>query len=113
MKKKVYTLFLKLYCLFSFVNNVVNGNSKDNYVHEHNVFPLIKYACCLICFQIAIPSAMLCVRIAYGICIKSDFGSGDCMAASQRLGRDGRGRGVAPHGMGLILSGTQHDGQGD
>ena len=56
---------------------------------------------------------MLCVRIAYGICIKSDFGSGDCMAASQRLGRDGRGRGVAPHGMGLILSGTQHDGQGD
>jgi len=60
--------------IFSFVNNVVNGNSRDNYVHEHNVFRLIKNACCLICFQIAIPSAMLCVRIAYGICIKSDFG---------------------------------------
>lgn len=41
--------------------------------------------------------------------------SGDSMAASQRLGRDGhgRGRGVAPHCMGLILSGTRHDGQGD
>jgi len=45
--------------------------------------------------------------------LKVILDSGDCMAAWQRLGRDGRGRGVAPHGMGLILSGTQHDAQGD